>query len=367
MSFPGEQTMPYPVRDGPFVMAAEQWVDDQSAIHALQQTAEPPVISVLTPVFNARPTDLQAAIDSVVAQTYPGWELCLVNDGSTDAGVDDVLDEAEERDSRIRVLRLPHNTGIARATNSALDMATGELVGMLDHDDILFPNALAEVVSRFVLDPFVDAVYTDQCFVTADGHPGVPLLKPDWSPVLFCGVMYVGHFLATRRSLAIGVGGFDPAFDNVQDFEFMLRLSERTSRIVHVPKVLYGWRRVDSSVAARGDAKPLIAELQAKAVSAHLERLAVPAVARPNPRHTHRALFRPSPSLPHPMPLSSAAARSRLRLTAQSRRLRTPCRKRMSLLWMRHFSDEPRVTLLLTWYGQLLSPMSNSSHSSRAG
>ena len=127
------------------------------------------------------------------------------------------------------------------------------------------------------------------------GQHSEPFFKPDWSPELFRGVMYVGHLLVLRRSLVESVGGLDSAFDGVQDFELMLRVSERTDRIEHVPRVLYHWRKLPGSVASSSDAKPGISELQAAAVNRHLERCGIPAFARPNPSLPHRAMLHPKP------------------------------------------------------------------------
>ena len=298
ISFPGEMNTPYAARDGPLIAAAEAWVEQYASLRAITRLDHRPLVSVLMPVFNTRLDYLQEAIESVLAQTYRNWELCLVDDGSTAPEVAALVQDSPARDPRIRAVRLPENRGIAAATNAALELATGELIGMLDHDDVLFPGALAEVVDRFESESPPDAVYTDQCSIGAEGRIGEAFHKPDWSPVLFCGVMYVGHFLVLRRSLALASGGFDSAFDNVQDFEFMLRVSERTGEIAHVRKVLYGWRRAPDSVASRGTAKPNIDALQATAVSAHLKRRRVPATAVPNPRHSHRAMLRPDDIAP---------------------------------------------------------------------
>ena len=146
------------------------------------------------------------------------------------------FDALAGKDARIQQRRLSRNRGISTATNAALDMAQGEYIAMLDHDDELTPDALFEIVKVLDGDRRLDAVYSDQDYVEADGTLSRTFFKPDWSLELFRGAMYVGHLLVVRRSLATDVGGFDPAFDNVQDFEFMLRTAERTSCVAHVPK-----------------------------------------------------------------------------------------------------------------------------------
>jgi GT2 family glycosyltransferase len=260
-----------------------------------------PTISILVTVYDTSPHYLRLAVDSVGAQAYPEWELILCDDGSTNAETRAALEEIAQLDPRIRVHYLGVNRGISTATNVALGMAQGEFVAMLDHDDELLPAALLEVAKALNADPTLDAVYTDQDKVEADGTVAHTFYKPDWSLEMFRGVMYVGHLLVVRRSLADDVGGFDPTFDSVQDFEFMLRLSEKTERIAHVPTILYHWRKIPGSVAFGGDEKRDIEPLQAAAVNAHLERCGIAAVARSNPSHAHRLLISPRPRTRFPL------------------------------------------------------------------
>ena len=254
-----------------------------------------PTVSILLPVYDTPADYLQLAVESVMAQAYQEWELCVCDDGSSKAETRAAVAELERRDPRIRVVRLEDNAGIAAATNAALAMARGEYVAMLDHDDELSPGALLDVVKVLNADPAVDAVYTDQDSISADGAFAEVFRKPDWSLEMLRGVMYVGHLLVVRTTLARAAGGFDPAFDNVQDFEFMLRVAERTDRIAHVPKVLYHWRMIPGSVATHADVKQDIEPRQAAAVNAHLARCGVPAEARSNPGLAHRLLISPRP------------------------------------------------------------------------
>lgn len=257
-----------------------------------------PRISILLPTWNTPLKYLRIAIASVLDQDYPNWELCIVDDGSTSVDLPAYLDELPALDSRIRVERMTENGGISVATNRALEIAGGEFVAMLDHDDVIDPDALIEVVAALQADPGLDAVYTDQDYIETDGSAGESLLKPDWAPLLACGVMYIGHLLVVRRAIARDVGGFDRRFDRVQDFEFMLRVSERTRRIHHVPKVLYHWRRIPGSVAYDGNAKGRIETLQAHAVSAHLARIGVALRAVPHHLHAHRVALEATTALP---------------------------------------------------------------------
>jgi O-antigen biosynthesis protein len=252
-----------------------------------------PLVSVLMPTYNSQPIYLKAAIRSVIAQAYPNWELRIVDDGSSNVATLETLDHIAAWDKRIFVVRNPKNRGISGATNDALQAARGEYVTMLDHDDELTVDALYEVVVTLNGDRTTDVVYTDQDYVSPDGKPAGHFFKPDWSPTLFRGVMYIGHLLTVRRSLVLEVGGFDSSFDPVQDFEFMLRVSEQTRKIRHVPKVLYHWRKIPESVAGGGKADLGIEQLQVAAVQGHLDRLHLKGHARSNPRSPHRVLIEP--------------------------------------------------------------------------
>jgi GT2 family glycosyltransferase len=253
-----------------------------------------PVISVLMPSYNSEAAYLARAIDSVRTQTYSNWELCIADDGSARAETLEVLSRYERLDERIKVTRCSVNSGISAATNTAMAVAAGEFIAMLDHDDELLPDALREVVLELNESPSTDVIYTDQAYIEADGALAGNFFKPDWSPELLRGVMYVGHLLIVRRKLALEVGGFDSRFDKVQDFEFMLRLSERTKLIRHIPQVLYYWRKVPGSVAYHGDEKGKVEPIQAAAVNAHLQRCGIPGIAAPSDRFAHRLIIRPN-------------------------------------------------------------------------
>lgn len=263
---------------------------------ALQEVAaleSRPLISLAMPTYRSDLGWLRKAIDSVRAQHYPDWELCIVDDGSGQAEPAGSLERWAGADSRIKFKAAERNRGISAATNEALAMCSGEFVGFLDHDDELTPDALLRVAQALAADPELDAVYSDSDKLTLHGVRADPFLKPDWSPVYALGAMYIGHLLVVRRALAEAAGGFDPAFDTIQDFEFFLRVAERTDRIHHIPQTLYHWRAIPGSIAAGTDQKSGVEELQAKAVSAHLERRGVDAVAVPHPTIPHRAVLAP--------------------------------------------------------------------------
>jgi GT2 family glycosyltransferase len=216
-----------------------------------------PRVSIVTPVYDPDEIWLRRAIESVQRQVYPEWELCLVDDASTRPHVRKVLEEYAEADPRIRVRTLSANLGIAGASNEGLGMASGDFVGFLDHDDELAPDALFEVVKRLNEQPDLDLVYTDEDKLGLDGRRLEPTFKPDWSPDLLLSTNYLCHLVVARRRLLEEAGGFRPGFDGSQDHDLLLRVTERTDRVAHIPKVLYHWRKVGTSAASGlPDAKP---------------------------------------------------------------------------------------------------------------
>lgn len=235
-----------------------------------------PTISLLTPVYNTPSDWLRRCVESVQQQVYPHWELCLCDDGSTSAETMAALQEVSS-DARVRVVRSALNGGIVRASNSALALATGEYVGLLDHDDELAPDALAEVVRCLQTQPDLDVVYTDEDKIDLSGNRSQPHFKPDWSPELMRSCMYVSHFTVLRRALVESVGGFRADTDGAQDYDLLLRAMERTSKIAHIPKVLYHWRMLSGSTASSQLGKPWAVAAGQKALEAHLERQSVPA------------------------------------------------------------------------------------------
>ncbi|MBN9684525.1 MULTISPECIES: glycosyltransferase family 2 protein [unclassified Corallococcus] len=245
----------------------------RAATAALARLERQPRISLITPAWETPVDVLRACIASVRAQVYPHWELCIVDDGSRSAAVAEALREAAAGDARIRFERLESNQGIARATNAALALATGEYVGFLDHDDLLAPHALAEVALRLGDAPDADVVYSDEDKVDARGLRFAPYLKPALSPELLRAVNYVCHFLVVRASLLREVGGIRTGFEGAQDHDLLLRLMERTQRFEHIPRVLYHWRTLPGSTATDASAKPAASEAGRRAVAEHLARM----------------------------------------------------------------------------------------------
>ncbi|HEX8281001.1 MAG TPA: glycosyltransferase, partial [Chthoniobacterales bacterium] len=237
--------------------------------------ASAPRFSIITPVFNTPVSWLEAAVGSVLEQAYENWELILVDDGSTDAATLAALPNLAARDARIRLERLPAGGGISAASNQGLAVAKGDWIALLDHDDILEPDALYHVAKLLQTEPSADLIYTDEDKLTEQG-PESPIFKPDWSPDFFLSYNYIVHLTCLRRTLVDAVGGFRSEFDGAQDYDLLLRIIERTQRIHHIPRVLYHWRRSASSTSDNIRRKPAALEAGKKAIDEHLQRRGEP-------------------------------------------------------------------------------------------
>lgn len=214
-----------------------------------------PLVSIVMPTYEPREDFLRAAIDSVQAQAYERWELCIVDDGSrTDAAAK--IAGSYSRDSRIRFSARSVNAGIAAASQTAADMATGDLIAFLDHDDVLRPHAIFAMVDYLRLHPMCDLLYSDEDKLDPWERRVQAHLKPDWSPELMESCNYMCHFTVIRRELFDRAGGFRTGFDGSQDHDLFLRCAEVAKEIGHVREVLYSWRINAGSAAGSTDAKP---------------------------------------------------------------------------------------------------------------
>jgi len=257
----------------------EKWLHEHSAtpeqIERMREECQgfisKPLISILMPVFNTPVAWLQEAVNSVLAQAYEHWELVLIDDGSTAADVMEALPPLAARDQRIRLVRLEINQGISAALNRGLDLAKGEWITFVDHDDILEPDALFQNVSLLQENPHIDLIYSDEDKLTEQGFDS-PMLKPDWSPDFFLSCNYLCHLIFLRRQLIDDVGAFRSDFDGSQDYDFLLRVIERTNRIVNIPRILYHWRRSESSSASDVRQKPGQLDASRRAIEEHLKR-----------------------------------------------------------------------------------------------
>lgn len=231
-----------------------------------------PLISVIVPVYNTPELFLREALDSVLNQIYPHWELCIADDASPDPHVREILEEYAAKDQRIKVVFRAENGHIAHSSNSALEQATGEFVALLDHDDALRPEALYEVAFFLNQHPEADMIYSDEDKLDVAGNRCDPFFKPEWCPDSFLTRMYTCHLGVYRRALVEQIGGFRAGYEGSQDYDLVLRLTEATDRIFHIPKVLYHWRVHESSTASSSDAKLYAYEAAKKALSEALER-----------------------------------------------------------------------------------------------
>jgi O-antigen biosynthesis protein len=231
----------------------------------------PAVISVVIPVHDPDPDWLEAAIRSVLRQVYPHLQLCIADDASTKPEVRAVLERAAG-DPRVRVAYRDQQGGIAAATNSAIELATGDFVGFLDHDDVIRPHALYAMAAYIRDHADADLVYSDEDKLLADGGLGAPAFKPEFSPDRLLAENYINHFTIIRRSLLLDVGGFREGFDGSQDHDLMLRVSERAKHVGHVSDVLYAWRMAPGSTAIAADRKPHAQDAGRRAVADALQR-----------------------------------------------------------------------------------------------
>jgi O-antigen biosynthesis protein len=262
----------------------QTWFEQHRAItedlermqHEARAFALRPLISVITPVFNTPVQRLKEAVESVLAQAYENWELVLVDDASTATELLRMLPRVAERDQRVVVINLRKHGGISAASNHGLALARGEWVTFLDHDDVLEPDALFRIVELLQKHPEADLIYSDEDKLGDDGFEA-PLFKPDWSPDFFLSCNYLGHLTAVRRHVLQKAGGFRSQFDSAQDYDLFFRVIEQTSRIHHIPRVLYHWRRSESSSAISVRQKPGQLEASRFAIEDHLKRRGEPA------------------------------------------------------------------------------------------
>lgn len=232
-----------------------------------------PLISIIIPTYNTDISFLRDCLDSVQGQIYDNWELCIVDDASPNKLVRDIITDYALADERIKYKFLKKNQHIAGATNEAVKLATGEFISLLDHDDILWPNALFEVVKALNKDTHIDFLYSDEDKITENRHEHLgPFFKPDWNPDFLHSVNYITHFSTIRASLLAKVGGPRKEYNGAQDWDLFLRITSATDNIHHIPHILYSWRIHDLSTAKSTDSKPYVIQAQRKAIQDDLGR-----------------------------------------------------------------------------------------------
>lgn len=236
-----------------------------------------PLISILVPTYNTPRRLLIDMIESVIAQTYSNWELCIADGSNRDNEAVNILEEYKNKDLRIKVSSLKDNLGIAGNTNKALNIATGDFIGLLDHDDILAPNALFEVVGC-LQDKITDVVYTDEDKINdiSKIHTD-PNFKPDFNIDLLTTHNYITHFFVAKKTIIDEIGGFRSEYDGAQDFDLIFRCVEKGKKIQHVSKVLYHWRICAGSTAENPESKMYAYDAGKRAIEDHFRRIGIDA------------------------------------------------------------------------------------------
>lgn len=225
-----------------------------------------PLITVITPVYNTDHKALKNCIDSVISQTYTNWELILVDDCSTDHKIKEILNTYIKKDERIKTIYNSNNLHISESTNIGVSKASGDYIALLDHDDIIYPNALYEnALAINTSDP--EFIYSDEDKVSENGKKRFdPFFKPDWSPDFLRSINYITHFAVIKKSLILKAGGFRKEYDGAQDWDLFLRTTRMTAKIYHISKVLYGWRVSATSTAKDVNSKPYVINAQKNAL-----------------------------------------------------------------------------------------------------
>jgi len=280
------------------------WIstNESSPGPSLESGEQTPNISVLLPVYNTPERHLRTAIESVCRQSYDNWELCIADDASTAKHVRSVLEEYADNNPRIKLLFRDENGNISAASNSALTLAQGEYITLLDHDDELAPHALAYVAEAIIKQPSSRFLYSDEDKIDEDGNRSSPYFKCGWNPDLLRSQNYIAHLMVIDTELVRSLGGFRTAYDGSQDHDLALRCTARLqpSEIVHIPRILYHWRQLPSSTALAPDAKSYTTQAGLRALSDFFAGLGQPAVTvsrgqLPNTYHVRYPLPDPAP------------------------------------------------------------------------
>lgn len=266
----------------------EEWLrrHEPSKIRLYQQKrkkfARMPKISIVVPLYRTPEEYLREMLDSVRRQSYQNWELCLSDGSGEDSPITEILKEYTKKDSRIQVKNNKKQLHISDNTNVALDMATGDYIAFMDHDDLLTPDALYECVAELNEYPDTELIYTDEDKITMDGEEYFfPHFKSDFNLDMLCTTNYFCHLVVVKKELYQAAGKLNGEYDGAQDYDFVLRCVEKTDKIRHIPKILYHWRACEGSTAGSADNKSYIVDAGAKAVRAHYRRMGIEAEVIP--------------------------------------------------------------------------------------
>jgi GT2 family glycosyltransferase len=266
----------------------------------IDQLSYKPLISVVMPVYNTPEKWLRRAIESVSRQLYSNWELCIADDASVEPNITRILEEYSSNDSRIKVIFRKDNGHISAASNSAFEVAAGEFVAFLDHDDELSEHALYMVAVELNTNRDADLIYSDEDKIDQAGRRYDPYFKPDWNPALFLSQNFICHLAVYKTSIIRKIGGLRPGYEGAQDWDLALRVTERIPRtgIRHIPHVLYHWRAVAGSTAIAEDQKNYVKEAQRRTLQSHFERLMKKVDILPAADHYWRIKYRLSEPTP---------------------------------------------------------------------
>ena len=262
-----------------------------------------PLVSVVMPTYNSPLHFLAQAIESVQAQVYPNWQLCIADDASTHTEVHAFLKEAAQKDARISIVLRSQNGHISESSNSALEIAKGEWVALLDHDDLLHPMALYELVNTLQSHPEAQVVFSDEDKIDEKGERFGPYFKTDYNPELMWAQNMISHLGCYKKSTLDAIGGFRKGFEGSQDYDLALRVIQRSKpyQIVHIPRVLYHWRAIIGSTALAPNEKPYAETASRKALFEHLASLQIPASVEPAPDLSYMNRVRPLLQKPDPL------------------------------------------------------------------
>lgn len=254
----------------------KKWLDENrvsknNIMSEIDKLKRKPKVSIIIPVFNVDPRWLDLSIRCVKCQHYRNWELCIVDDRSTNKKTLNYLKSIQD-ELKIKIKFLDKNSGIAVASNAAINMASGEYIALMDHDDEITKDALFEVVKAVNReDP--DFIYSDEDKIDKNGNKKNPFFKPDWSPDLLRSQNYICHLAVIRKKIMDSIKGFRQGYEGAQDHDLFLRISEKTNNIYHIPKVLYSWREIETSITYNSLSKPYAQLAGLRAVNDHLNRV----------------------------------------------------------------------------------------------
>jgi len=304
-----------------------------------------PLVSIVMPVYNPPLQMLEDAIQSVQAQLYPNWELCIADDASTDAAVAELLQRYADSDPRIKVVFRKENGHISAASNSALALVNGEFVALLDNDDLLREHALFWVVDALIAHPEAGVIYSDEDKIDESGRRYGPYFKSDWNPDLFLSHNMICHFGVYRTALVRELGGFREGYEGAQDYDLALRCTEQLAapQIVHIPRVLYHWRSHSGSTAHAGSEKNYALLAGQRALDDHFTRCNISAQAELLDFGMYRARY----NIPAPAPVVSLIipTRNGLKLLKQCIEsiLTKTTYKNYEILIVDNNSDDPKI------------------------